>query len=122
MNWIRPEKRLAIYLRDGLSCAYCGVAVEEGAQLTLDHLQPHSLGGTNDATNLVTCCHRCNSSRGNRQVEEFASAVALYLDHGVEANAIVQHIAMTTARPLDLAAAKILIARRGGFTAALKTS
>src|SRR5438128_11454104 len=32
MNWIRPEKRLALYLRDGLACCYCGEAVEDGAK------------------------------------------------------------------------------------------
>ncbi|KKK72946.1 hypothetical protein LCGC14_2898780, partial [marine sediment metagenome] len=33
MNWIRPEKRLAIYLRDGLACCYCGATVEDGTKL-----------------------------------------------------------------------------------------
>ena len=55
MNWIRQEKRLAIYLRDGMSCAYCGASVEGGAQLSLDHVKPHSRGGSNAAANLVTC-------------------------------------------------------------------
>jgi 5-methylcytosine-specific restriction endonuclease McrA len=41
MNWIRQEKRLAIYLRDGLACGYCGDSVENGAKLSLDHLKPH---------------------------------------------------------------------------------
>jgi len=36
MNWIRKEKRLAIYLRDGLACGYCGQSIEDGAKLTLD--------------------------------------------------------------------------------------
>ena len=27
-KWIRPEKRMAIYLRDGLACVYCGEGVE----------------------------------------------------------------------------------------------
>lgn len=31
MNWIRKDKRLAIYMRDGMACVYCG--------LTLDHLK-----------------------------------------------------------------------------------
>ena len=58
MNWIRKEKRLAIYLRDGLACCFCGEGVEDGAKLTLDHLTPHSHGGTNGAENLATACHR----------------------------------------------------------------
>lgn len=120
MNWIRPEKRLSIYLRDGLACCYCGAAVEDGTKLTLDHLVPHSKGGSNEATNLVTCCLRCNSSRGNRPVEDFVSAVASYLNHGVLASDILCHIRQTTQRPIDVKSAKEIMTRRGGFTSALK--
>lgn len=120
MNWIRREKRLALYLRDGLACGYCGEGIEDGARLTLDHLTPHSQGGSNAATNLVTACHRCNSSRGARTVEAFCTAVASYLNHGVQAEAILQHIMTTVHRPVDLAAAKRLIAARGSFTQALR--
>lgn len=120
MNWIRPERRLAIYLRDGLACCYCGQGIEHEAKLTLDHLVAHSNGGTNDAANLVTCCHRCNSSRGNRSWKVFAAKVAGYINHNVAAADIIRHITNTRKRVLDVAAAKELIARRGGFTAALK--
>jgi hypothetical protein len=115
MNWIRQEKRLAIYLRDGLACAYCGDSVENGAKLTLDHVTPHSKGGSNEATNLVTCCHRCNSARGNRSVTSFAKAVAEYLGHQVEASEIVRHVRNAARRSLTgpKAEAKELIARRG---------
>lgn len=71
MNWIRKEKRLAIYLRDGMACCYCGASVEEGTQLTLDHLRCHVNGGGNDTTNLVTACFRCNSAKTASDVEEF---------------------------------------------------
>lgn len=120
MNWIRPDKRLAIYLRDGLACAWCGASVEDGTRLTLDHLTPHADGGTNQSSNLVTACHRCNSSRGRRTPRAFVSAVAAYLNHGVKAADILAHVRTTSRRPLDLAAARALIAKRGGFTAALK--
>ena len=120
MKWIRSEKRLSIYLRDGLACAYCGASVEDGTKLTLDHLTPHSHGGTNAATNLVTCCHKCNSARGNRDYRTFAATVAAYLDHGITAEQIVSHIETTVQRPLDVPAASAIIAQRGGFTAALR--
>ena len=121
MNWIRQEKRLAIYLRDGLSCCYCGEAIEDGAKLTLDHLRPYSSGGSNATTNLVTCCNRCNCSRGKRSWKVFISAVAQYLNHGVTAGQIEQHISNTRSRKLNISAAKELIDRRGGFTAALRS-
>lgn len=111
MNWISQTTRLAIYLRDGLSCAYCGASVEQGAQLTLDHLTPYSKGGTNAATNLVTCCSRCNSSRGNRSVASFARGVAAYLN--VSDTDIVRHVRNAVRRTLPRAEARKLIARRG---------
>ena len=113
MNWISQTKRLAIYARDGFACCYCGSAVEEGVKLTLDHITPHSLGGDNKETNLVTCCRKCNSSRGNRLVEDFAAATAAYLNHGIQPEAILTHIHACLKRPLDIKTARELIARRG---------
>lgn len=119
MNWITQTKRLSIYLRDGLACAYCGASVEEGTQLTLDHIKPHSKGGTNKETNLVTCCLKCNTSRGNRPIKAFADATAAYLDHGVQGADIVAHIKKCTRRKLDKETAKAMIERRGSCFEAL---
>ena len=113
MNWCRQTTRLSIYLRDGLACAYCGASVEDGAQLTLDHLQPHSKGGSNSPTNLVTACKRCNSARGNRSVRSFCRATAGYLNHGIEAKAIESHVRACARRVLPRAEAQKMIARRG---------
>ena len=112
-KWIRREKRLAIYLRDGLACAYCGVGIEDGAILTLDHLTPNAKGGSNASDNLVTCCHRCNSARGTRPVRTFTRAVADYLNHGIKAEDIEGHVRNCVRRTLDIPAAKKLIAARG---------
>lgn len=120
-NWLRPAKRVALYLRDGLACVYCSATIEDGTKLTLDHLTPHSLGGTNAAENLVTCCFKCNSSRGNRDYKEFAEKVAGYLNHGVTGQHIIDHIEETRNRPFDVAQAKEIISRRGGFSAALQS-
>ena len=119
MNWIRKEKRLAIYLRDGLACCYCGQSIEDGAKLTLDHLKPYSKGGSNDATNLVTSCLICNSKRGSRTVKAFAAGVAHYAGQPITHN-ILGFIKTTTRRKIDINAANELIARRGGFVAACK--
>ena len=115
MNWIAQATRLAIYLRDGFACAYCGEGIETGNQLTLDHLKPYSKGGDNSPTNLVTCCHRCNSARGNRAVRTFCKAVASYINHGATAQEIENHIRATSKRSLKKCRieAKELIARRG---------
>ncbi len=120
MNWIRQEKRLAIYLRDGLSCAWCGESVEDGAKLTLDHLTAHTHGGSNNERNLVTCCHRCNSVRAARSLEDFAKATAAYLNHGITAEEIISHVQNCVSRPLDKAGAKEMISRRGSAARALE--
>lgn len=122
MNWIRQEKRLAIYLRDGLCCAYCGATVENGTSLSLDHLTPASKGGTNDAANLVTCCSKCNSSRQDRPVATFAEAVAGYTLEPVAE--ILKRIRRNTRRHLGkyLTEAKAVIARRGSAAQALASN
>ncbi len=53
-------------------CAYCG---EKNAN-TLDHVfgvVKNSVfsGYDNDITNLIPCCQRCNSSKGNKTIEEW---------------------------------------------------
>ena len=120
MNWIRQEKRLAIYLRDGLACVYCGHAVEQGASLSLDHLSCRSKGGSNHQTNLVTCCERCNKSRGNRSVRAFCRAVAKYVDHNTTAFEIERHVRNCARRSLSLTQAKELINNRGSAANVLK--
>jgi hypothetical protein len=121
MNWIRQEKRLAIYLRDGMACAWCGKGVEQGATLSLDHLTPHAKGGENHESNLVTCCTTCNSARGKRSQIGFARAVAQYINHGVTAVQIMAHVNRVTCRSLKphMNEARDLIARRGSAAKAL---
>lgn len=123
MNWIRPAKRLAIYLRDGMACAYCGLGVEDEVKLTLDHLTPYSKGGSNESKNLITCCLTCNSKRGNRSVPSFIAAVANYLEEvnfAQKATEITLRIRRNRNRKLDIDLAKELIARRGGFVNACR--
>lgn len=109
-KWCRNSTRLAIYLRDGLACVYCGAAVEDGTQLTLDHIVCSSQGGSNDPSNLVTACHRCNTARGNRSIAAFIKAAASYLN--ANPKNIVASIRRTVKQPLPRSEAKALLARR----------
>jgi 5-methylcytosine-specific restriction endonuclease McrA len=68
MNWIRQEKRLALYMRDNFACLYCGTGVEEEVIMTLDHVQHW---GGNDPSNLVTACMECNVSKSWRSLKTF---------------------------------------------------
>lgn len=82
----RPRKnpssavRLAVYRRDNYTCVRCGVTAAELERLkkeaprsaraghffmTLDHIVPWSLGGSNDPENLQTMCADCNNEKGD---------------------------------------------------------
>lgn len=59
-------ERQALRERYGFRCGYCGVHESEvGAELTVDHFQPRSQGGTDEPVNLVYCCHACNEFKGD---------------------------------------------------------
>jgi hypothetical protein len=65
-KWITPERRWAIYHRDGYACIYCNDHSIRGAagRLTLDHRRCIASAGRNNASsNLLTCCLSCNSSK-----------------------------------------------------------
>ena len=74
--WIRPAKRHAIYLRDGMRCVYCGCDLHDAhpQDITLDHIICRADGGSHDASNLVTCCRTCNCSRQDKPLRTWASA------------------------------------------------
>lgn len=48
--------------RDGHTCRYCGAKAPD-AKLTVDHVVPVALGGTDEPSNLVTACDACNGGK-----------------------------------------------------------
>jgi 5-methylcytosine-specific restriction endonuclease McrA len=48
----------------GSRCWWCKCYLPT-EKLTLDHLKPKSLGGSNSLENLRLACFPCNNSRGN---------------------------------------------------------
>jgi len=47
-------------------CGYCGVdEAAVGAELTVDHYQPRSAGGSDDLENLIYACIKCNQYKGD---------------------------------------------------------
>jgi 5-methylcytosine-specific restriction endonuclease McrA len=107
MNWLRKDKRLAIYMRDGMACVYCGKGIEHGITLTLDHIKPFSKGGSNEATNLITACSLCNSARGNKPIRAYADTQT------------VKRINKQRVRKLDRKTAKHILSNRPSFKAAV---
>lgn len=49
-------------------CAYCGIQLNRPV---LEHKTPLCRGGHHTASNVAPACTRCNSSKGQRTVEEF---------------------------------------------------
>tara|TARA_B100000519_G_C14221700_1_gene427901 strand:+ start:1168 stop:1557 length:390 start_codon:yes stop_codon:yes gene_type:complete len=47
-------------------CAYCGI---EHSDMTIDHVIPQCLGGTNELTNVICSCERCNHSKNHDNFE-----------------------------------------------------
>ena len=107
-KWIRPEKRLAIYARDGFACVYCGTTESESV-LSLDHVLPREMGGTHEASNLVTSCFCCNSAK--RDVPMRAWFVMLR-DRGIDTAKLSARIRTHLARPIDINLGKQLRANR----------
>lgn len=61
---ISKRLRFEIFKRDGNKCRYCGATAED-APLTIDHVVPVALGGSDEPSNLVTACRPCNSGKSS---------------------------------------------------------
>ena len=56
-----PLNRKAVFARDEGRCQYCTKPAE-----SIDHVVPRSRGGPHEWTNVVACCRRCNTLKGDR--------------------------------------------------------
>ncbi len=64
----RPTKK-NVLIRDRNACQYCGKKASP-SELTLDHITPRSRGGKTRWENLVACCRRCNSRKGDQAMTD----------------------------------------------------
>jgi 5-methylcytosine-specific restriction endonuclease McrA len=65
-----PELKLSrrsVFARDNFTCQYCGI---HGKDLTIDHVHPKRYGGGMTWENLVTCCRKCNTKKGDKTPEK----------------------------------------------------
>lgn len=58
---ISQQASWEVYRRDEFKCRYCGA---DTVPLTVDHLVTWESGGPSTPENLVACCRKCNSARG----------------------------------------------------------
>lgn len=88
------KQRFRIFVRDNFRCQYCSKKFG-AADLTLDHIQPRSKGGSDESENLATSCKPCNQRKGNRNPDEARMpllATPSALRYGLD-RALLKHMA-----------------------------
>ena len=65
---------------DPPSCPYCQKPIPY-REISIDHIQPRSKGGTSEPDNLVYCDRRCNQAKGNLTGVEFKALMAFLNEH-----------------------------------------
>lgn len=63
--------RIAVFVRDRGACVFCGATYQNGAQLSVDHVQSRKRGGSNMLTNLVTACLPCNKDKAHFSLKAY---------------------------------------------------
>ena len=74
----QPSKHKIIENKSKGHCWYCGYKFEDVGHFInqhIDHQIPKSRGGTNDISNLVHACAKCNKSKGAKNLEEYRAYV-----------------------------------------------
>lgn len=74
---VTKRTRFEVLRRDNYTCRYCHATDNP---LTVDHVVPRALGGSDDPSNLVAACKDCNAGKSSAapdaslvaQVDEFA--------------------------------------------------
>lgn len=61
---ISKRLRYEVFRRDNHACRYCGGVAPE-VKLTIDHVIPEALGGTDEPANLVAACADCNGGKSS---------------------------------------------------------
>jgi hypothetical protein len=61
---VSKRLRFEVFRRDGFACRYCGATASD-TPLTIDHVVPIALGGTDDFANLATACKDCNAGKSS---------------------------------------------------------
>lgn len=83
---VSKRLRYEILRRDNHACRYCGATAPD-VKLTVDHVVPVALGGSDEPSNLVTACEPCNSGKSASQPDAVIVA-------DVKANALMWAEAM----------------------------
>ena len=97
---VSKRTRFEVLRRDNYTCRYCGASAPE-VQITVDHVVPVALGGSDDPTNLACACWACNSGKASTKPDEQTVA-------DVSEDAIRWAKAMQSAAEMDRAARAVV--------------
>lgn len=93
---LTKRTRYEVLRRDDYTCRYCR---STDGKLTVDHVVPVALGGTDDPSNLVAACSDCNAGKSSASPD--ASLVAQVSDDAVRWSAAMQQAAQWAAAELE---------------------
>lgn len=90
---VTRRTRYEVLRRDNYACRYCGASAP-ATPLTVDHVVPAALGGSDDPSNLVAACDACNSGKAasapDAPLVADVAADAVRWAHAMRAAAAVQ--------------------------------
>lgn len=66
---VTKRLRYEVLRRDNHTCRYCG-ATPPDVKLTVDHVTPVALGGTDEPANLVAACADCNAGKSSTSPDD----------------------------------------------------
>lgn len=66
---VSKRTRFEVLRRDNHTCRYCG-GTAPNVILTVDHVTPVALGGTDEPSNLVAACRDCNYGKASTSPDE----------------------------------------------------
>ena len=72
----KEMKKLIILGQLAPLCTYCGKQITNPNDFTQDHFVSKANGGTNNLSNLVPCCKRCNQEKGMLNADEYFAVLA----------------------------------------------
>lgn len=70
----RADREAALRKQDG-RCKYCFCKLNY-RNVTRDHVRPRSAGGSDQRSNIVAACERCNNLKGRLRVELFLRLIS----------------------------------------------
>lgn len=91
---VSKRTRFEVLRRDNHTCRYCGGSAPD-VRLTVDHVIPVTLGGSDDPTNLVVACRDCNA--GKSSIAPDAEFVAQVSDDAARWAAAMEAVAAASA-------------------------